>query len=108
MAALAQLKVEVMALRSLTAASVSRGMHEDVPGAEGNIVALYYGELTRRVNAAAFYIVGAAALERGGEHDYPLHYLDSFKWAIGGGTSEIRRNAIGERVLGLPRGPRAL
>ena len=107
MAALARLKLEVMALRSLTAASVSRGMHEEVPGAQGNIVALYFGELTRRVNAAAMDIVGAEALERGGFHDYPLHYLDSFKWAIGGGTSEIRRNAIGERVLGLPRGPRA-
>jgi alkylation response protein AidB-like acyl-CoA dehydrogenase len=108
MASLAQLKLEVMALRSLTAASVSRGMHEEVPGAEGNIVALYYGELTRRVNAAAFDIVGAEALARSGQHDFPLHYLESFKWAIGGGTSEVRRNAIGERVLGLPRGPRAV
>lgn len=104
MAQLAQLKVEVMAMRSLTAESVSRGMHEAVPGAEGNILALYFGELTRRVHEQAFDLLGPYSLERGGTEDLPLHYLESFKWAIGGGTSEIRRNAIGERVLGLPKG----
>ncbi|AIT80057.1 acyl-CoA dehydrogenase family protein [Novosphingobium pentaromativorans] len=107
-ARLAGLRAEVMALRSLTVASVSRGMREEVPGAEGNIPALYFGELTRRVNGAALEILGPAALARDGEHNWPLHYLESFKWAIGGGTSEIRRNVIGERVLGLPRGPRAI
>ncbi len=103
---LATLKSEVMALRSLTAASVSRGMRETVPGAEGNIVALYFGELSRRVQGYAFDLLGGHALERSG-HDWPLHYLESFKWAIGGGTSEVRRNAIGERILGLPKGPSA-
>lgn len=107
-AKLASLRAEVMALRSLTVASVSRGMREEVPGAEGNIPALYFGELTRRVHGAALDILGPAALVRDGAHDWPLHYLESFKWAIGGGTSEIRRNVIGERVLGLPRGPRAI
>ena len=103
---LARLKSEVLALRSLTVAQVSRGLHEVVPGAEGNIVALYFGELSRRVHGYAFDLLGPAALERGG-HDWPLGYLECFKWAIGGGTSEVRRNAIGERVLGLPKGPSA-
>ena len=107
-ARLAGLRAEVLALRSLTVASVSRGMREEVPGAEGNIPALYFGELTRRVHGAAIDILGAGALVRDGAHDWPLHYLESFKWAIGGGTSEIRRNVIGERVLDLPRGPRAI
>ena len=106
-AELAQLKCEVMALRSLTAASVSRGMRETVPGPEGNIVALYFGELSRRVNGYAFDLLGPSAIEQAGAHNWPLHYLECFKWAIGGGTSEIRRNAIGERLLGLPKGPAA-
>ena len=105
---LAGLRAEVMALRSLTVASVSRGMREEVPGAEGNITALYFGELARRVNGAALDLLGPAAQVRDGAHNWPLHYLESFKWAIGGGTSEIRRNVIGERVLNLPRGPRAI
>ena len=108
MAELAQLRAEVMALRALTAVSISRGMREAIPGAEGNIVALYFGELTRRVHGKALEVLGAGALLRGGDHDWPLQYLESFKWAIGGGTSEVRRNAIGERVLGLPKAPTAL
>ena len=105
---LATLRAEVAALRSLTVAQVSRGIRETVPGAQGNIVALHFGELSRRVHAYAIDLFGPYGLERASAHDWPLHYLESYKWAIGGGTSEIRRNAIGERLLGLPKGPQAL
>lgn len=101
---LAQLKIDVLALRSLTTMSVSRALVETVPGAEGNIVALYFSELSRRVHGYALDLLGPQAMLSGGDHNYPLHYLESFKWGIGGGTIEIRRNAIGERLLGLPRG----
>jgi alkylation response protein AidB-like acyl-CoA dehydrogenase len=103
-AELAMLRAEVAALRAMTAVSVSRGLREATPGAEGNLMALAFGELTRRVHQAALDLLGAEGLERGdGADDWPLHYLEAFKWAIGGGTSDIRRNAIADRVLGLPR-----
>jgi alkylation response protein AidB-like acyl-CoA dehydrogenase len=103
LARLAQLRAEAAALRSLTVASISRAMHSNVPGAEGNIVSLHFGELIRRVYQTALDLYGAEALQW--DSHWPLHYLDGFKWAIGGGTSEVRRNAIGERMLGLPKGP---
>ena len=45
------------------------------------------------------------ALEASGwETGHWMHdYVFSFGWAIGGGTSEIMRNVIGERMIGLPR-----
>jgi alkylation response protein AidB-like acyl-CoA dehydrogenase len=105
---LATLRAEVAALRSMTALTISRNMREAVPGPEGNLVALHFGELTRKVHLFALRLMGPLGLERETEFgEWPLEYLECFKWAIGGGTTEIRRNAIGERLLGLPRGPRA-
>ncbi|MBX3510512.1 MAG: acyl-CoA dehydrogenase family protein [Hyphomonadaceae bacterium] len=100
---LAQLKAEVLALRSLSMLSASRAMREEVPGAEGNIVALFFCELAKRVYAFAIDMLGPEGMEKA-ERDWPLAYLEHFKYSIGGGTSEIRRNVIGERVLGLPKG----
>jgi hypothetical protein len=37
---------------------------------------------------------------------WPEQVLDRYTGTIGGGTLEVHRNGIGERVLGLPREPR--
>lgn len=104
---LAGLRVDVAALRAMTYLSVSRGERQKIPGAEGNIVALYYGELSKRVYQMAVELEGADGLEKKTHgRDWGVDYLDSFKNTIAGGTSEIRRNVIGERVLGLPRAGR--
>jgi alkylation response protein AidB-like acyl-CoA dehydrogenase len=103
-AELATLRAEVAALRALSALSLSRAARETTPGAEGNIVALYFGELVRRVYQAAIRVLGPKGLERNTSGiEWVFEYLDVYKWGIGGGTLEIRRNTIGERVLGLPK-----
>jgi alkylation response protein AidB-like acyl-CoA dehydrogenase len=43
---------------------------------------------------------------RGGSSDVRYDYLRSLANSIEGGTSEILRNILGERVLGLPAEPR--
>ena len=52
--------------------------------------------------------LGVALLGAGGAlHDeWPLQLLEQFSGTIGGGTNEVHRTMIGERVLGLPAEPR--
>lgn len=102
---MATLRAEVAALRAMTYLSVSRGRTQDVPGPEGNIIALYYAELSKKVYALAMELVGPdGSVGLGAGRDWHTEYLDAFKNTIAGGSSQIRLNVIGERVLGLPRG----
>jgi alkylation response protein AidB-like acyl-CoA dehydrogenase len=102
---IATVRAEVMALRSLTYQTVSETRHRGSPGAAGSIVKLYYSELLQQVHRIALDVIGPEALHLvpWWEGGWSGGYLHSFGITIGGGTSEIQRNIIGERVLGLPR-----
>ncbi|MFT3754434.1 MAG: acyl-CoA dehydrogenase family protein [Pseudoxanthomonas sp.] len=101
---LAKLKAEVMALRAMGYATISRALHTDVPGAEATMISLFMTEANQRVHRVAMDILGMDNVERPATSEgLQGRYLTSFMQTIGGGTSEIRRNIIGERVLGLPK-----
>jgi alkylation response protein AidB-like acyl-CoA dehydrogenase len=104
---LATVRSEVAALRAMTYAGICRNLRSDVPGPEGSMLKLYYAEIAKRVARLAMDILGAEGLRATSRWDSPFgwsgNYLYSFSASIGGGTSEIQRNIIGDRVLGLPR-----
>jgi alkylation response protein AidB-like acyl-CoA dehydrogenase len=101
---LATLRAEVSALRAMSYASISRAKREAVPGAEGTIVAIYNSEMLQRVYRMGADLMGSEMLDYADpESNWTYEYYRSTLQTIAGGTSEIRRNIIGERLLGLPR-----
>jgi alkylation response protein AidB-like acyl-CoA dehydrogenase len=101
---LARLRAEVRALRAMTLVNMSRLLNNPQPGPEGSMLKLYVSELSQRLSKVAMEVFGPAALEKGtAAGGWGSGFLIGHASTIGGGTSEVQRNTIGERVLGLPR-----
>jgi alkylation response protein AidB-like acyl-CoA dehydrogenase len=81
------------------------------PGPEASVAKLMWSEYHKRLGEIAISVVGADALLRPEGPGYPTSawqnvFLSSRAGTIYSGTSEIQRNIVGERALGLPKGPR--
>ena len=100
------LLIEAYALAALNLRQAARAVFDTGPGIEGNIAKLFGAEHAQRVAELALRIAGPAVLT-GGEGDVLHDYLFSRCLTIAGGTSEVVRNLIAERILGLPREPAA-
>jgi hypothetical protein len=114
----AEIEVErYQALRTLTL--LERGEH---PGAGGSLTKLSYSELEKRYMELALEILGPyGQLTEGAPKEFQLEidtavgergswayaYLWSRAGTIYAGSSEIQKNVIGERILGLPKETRA-
>tara|TARA_Y100000310_G_scaffold344002_1_gene454480 strand:- start:3194 stop:4429 length:1236 start_codon:yes stop_codon:yes gene_type:complete len=80
-----------------------------VPGPEGSLAKLNGALLARRVRDVSLAIAGSAAQawdadDAGGDR-WAVACLSTAGISIAGGTDEVQRNIIGERVLGLPKEP---
>lgn len=102
--------LEIIRMRTLTAR-----LRGSQPGPEASIRKIMADEHGQRVMALARDIVGADAMVIGPDDSVAGKHIRSKSWysgfmfsqalTIGGGTTEVQKNILGERVLGLPSEP---
>ncbi len=100
---LGALLAESMALQAVNLRQATRAVGGAEPGPEGNITKLVHAEHVQRIADFTVRAVGSEALYTDGPGS---RILAARAGTIAGGTSEIVRNTIAERLLGLPRDPR--
>jgi alkylation response protein AidB-like acyl-CoA dehydrogenase len=114
------IEAEIQRLTSIRAQQLRKA---GTPGPEGSIGKLAVAELTHKVFSLCIDIIGAegmlysdyamtrpaimgeAALGSDDAFDVHKAFLSSVGTRIGGGTGEVMRNILGDRVLGLPQEP---
>jgi alkylation response protein AidB-like acyl-CoA dehydrogenase len=105
----AQLAIECAALRYTRLRNLTRQLRGEPPGPEGSILKLFGSELGVRIADFAGDLLGPRVLVNRPTEDVPdaprwfNRVVSARQYTIAGGTSEIQRNIIGERVLGLPK-----
>ena len=101
---LARSWIDVELFRLHNARTLDRLTRGEEIGAESSIVKLFWAEMSRRFAATAVDLLGPGALV-GRDARWARGLLSTRANSIMGGTSEIQRTIIGERILGLPREP---
>jgi alkylation response protein AidB-like acyl-CoA dehydrogenase len=107
---IAQAQIEAHVFRLIGLRNLTKAQHGQAPGPEASVTKLFWSEMDKRLQETAIGVEGmygalapesAMAIEDG-------RWQYGWMWAqaetIYAGSSEIQRNIIAERVLGLPRG----
>jgi alkylation response protein AidB-like acyl-CoA dehydrogenase len=103
------LQAEMDALWAMTKRNLAQAERTGVPGPASSAVKVYYSELLQRMTDLAMRILDRAGLSRDDLGDlrsgaFVEERLRSTSFTIAAGTSQIQRNIIAERILGLPKG----
>jgi alkylation response protein AidB-like acyl-CoA dehydrogenase len=114
-----RLSASIEALWRMTQMCISEAERTGVPSPLGSAVKLRYSELAQEIAELAVRVVGrpilgaldldgasagAPASEPVRSGDVARDYLWSFQTTIAAGTSQIQRNLIAQRILGMPKG----
>ncbi|MEU8822231.1 acyl-CoA dehydrogenase family protein [Streptomyces sp. NPDC048636] len=100
---LGRLAADCAALWRLTQWNVSEAQRTGgVPGVGGSVFKLRFSQVRQELYDAAAEVLGPDALDAGRE--WVVDRLSSLSYTIAAGTSQIQRNIVAERILGLPKG----
>jgi len=97
----ARLKIGIEGLRLGALRSLTNTMKVGTPGPEGSIAKLQWSSTNQALTELALDVGGTDVLRRGDLWAY--RYLRSRANSIEGGTSDVLKNIVAERVLGLPK-----
>jgi alkylation response protein AidB-like acyl-CoA dehydrogenase len=101
---------ELDAQWALTKRNVSRAARHGTPGVGGSVFKLAYHETRTRMGEVALRLLGRARLALDDPTGRSVRHLDhvqqtlyALSLSIAAGTTQIQRNIVGERLLGLPK-----
>ncbi|MBK5115664.1 MAG: acyl-CoA dehydrogenase family protein [Thermoleophilia bacterium] len=98
---IAKLKMGSEALRLGALRSLSSQIKTGIPGPEGSVLKWQWGSINQELTELATDALGSEGLES--EQEWTYKMLRSRANSIEGGTTEVLKNIIAERVLGLPK-----
>jgi len=98
---IAELKTGVEALRLGSLRSLTQQMKVGIPGPEGSVAKWEWADLNQALTELAVDVLGPEALQP--RSPWAYRFLRARANSIEGGTTEVMKNIIAERVLGLPR-----
>ncbi|MDQ1036965.1 alkylation response protein AidB-like acyl-CoA dehydrogenase [Streptomyces sp. V3I8] len=99
---LGRLDAEFRALWRLTQWNVSEAERGGVPGVGGSVFKLRYSQVRQELYDVAAEVLGPDGLDL--DRQWTADRLSSLSYTIAAGTSQIQRNIVAERILGLPKG----
>jgi alkylation response protein AidB-like acyl-CoA dehydrogenase len=104
-----RLEASVEALWRMTQLCIAEAERTGAPAPIGSAVKLRYSELSQEIAGLALRLAGDPVIGRTDLPGLPTteivrEYLWSLQYTIAAGTSQIQRNLIAERILGLPKG----
>ena len=101
---IAETWIELQALKWTNYRALTRLMETGAPGPEASVPKLHWSEANQRLGKLALELLGPEAQVMDGDGYWQWLQLRSRGNTIEAGTSEILRNIVAERVLGLPKG----
>jgi alkylation response protein AidB-like acyl-CoA dehydrogenase len=102
-----RLDASVEARWRMTQMGIAEAEHTGAPAPSGSAIKLRYSELSQELAELALRVAGRSVIGAGSDETTELvrEYLWSLQFTIAAGTSQIQRNLIAERILGMPKGP---